>query len=70
MTAATTRTRTTPRSSPDVIRAAEHFGVHPRTIYAWIRKGYLPATRLGPKLLRIDQADIDQLPRPAARPRT
>ena len=67
MTAAATRTRTTPRSSPDVIRAAEHFGVNPRTIYKWIREGYLPATRIGPKLIRISQADLDKLPRPARR---
>lgn len=38
--------------------AAELCGVHQRTIRRWIAQGYLPATRLGPKALRIRATDL------------
>lgn len=43
--------------------AADHLGVNPRTIRRRIADGSLPAYRIGPKILRIDPADVDRLGR-------
>jgi len=48
-----------------VASAAGRAGVHPRTVKNWIKKGYLPATRLpspmGKGHLRIRLGDLDAL---------
>lgn len=42
-----------------VADAAEYVGVTTKTIRRWISSGHLPASRLGPKLIRIRRADLD-----------
>lgn len=44
--------------------AAEYLGITDRTLRRMIAAGKLPAYRLGPRLLRIDVADLDALLRP------
>lgn len=44
--------------------AAEYLGVTDRTLRRKIASGDLPASRLGARLLRINQADLDALLRP------
>jgi excisionase family DNA binding protein len=39
--------------------AAWLLGVAPWTVRAWIRDGRLKAVRLGPKMIRINRADVD-----------
>ena len=41
--------------------AAEYAGVCVRTIRRRILDGSLPAHRIGPRLLKIDRADLDRL---------
>jgi excisionase family DNA binding protein len=56
---------TTPRprwSSPD--EGASYAGVSSRTIRRRIADGSLPAHRFGPRLIKIDLNDLDQLFRP------
>ena len=38
--------------------AAKVFGVSPRTVYAWKKKGTLPAVQLGCGCVRFDQMEI------------
>jgi excisionase family DNA binding protein len=49
-------------------QAAEYAGVCVKTIRRRILDGTLPAQRFGPRLLRVDRADLDRLftPVPAA----
>jgi excisionase family DNA binding protein len=42
-------------------QAAAIAGVSESTVKRWIRKGWLPARRLGPRLTRIDVRDLDKL---------
>ncbi|WP_207346414.1 helix-turn-helix domain-containing protein [Arthrobacter sp. E3] len=44
-----------------VARAAEHYGVHPRTIRKLIETGDIQPYRIGPKVLRIDLNKTDAL---------
>ena len=55
-----------PRRPASIKTAAEHAECNPRTIYRWIQAGLLPAYRLGPKFVRVDLDDLDQLARPIA----
>lgn len=43
--------------------AAELRGVCPKTIRRWVAAGILPAYRTGPRLVRIDPADLARLDR-------
>lgn len=55
---------TRPQQIPDLIglpEAAELIGVHYRTVRRWISAGLLPATRVGPKLLKIRVTDLEAL---------
>lgn len=44
--------------------AAEYLSLDPRTIRRYIAAGRLPAYRVGPRLIKIDTADLDALARP------
>lgn len=41
--------------------AAAIAGVSESTVKRWVRRGWLPARRLGPRLTRIDARDLDRL---------
>lgn len=41
--------------------AARRLGVCPKTVRRMISDGRLPAFRLGPRMLRLDPADVDRL---------
>lgn len=47
-----------------VAEAARITGLHHYTIRRYIAEGRLPACRMGPKLIRIDTADLDALSSP------
>lgn len=53
-------------SSPyvTIAQAAEARQVSARTIRRWISTGRLPAYRTGPRLIRINPADLSRLDRP------
>ena len=40
-------------------QAAQHLNVTDRTIRNYVARGLIPAQRVGPKLLRIRQSDLD-----------
>lgn len=44
--------------------AADRCGVCRRTIRRYITQGRISAVRVGPKLLKVDAADLDVLTRP------
>ena len=44
--------------------AGERCDVDPRTIRRWISEGRLTAYRVGPRLIKIDVAELDKLVRP------
>ena len=55
------------RRHPELIgltEAAERCGVHYRTVRRWIATGKLNAVRVGPKLLKVDAADLDAIMHP------
>lgn len=47
-----------------VQQAAAHYNVSSRTIRRWIAEGRLRATRVGPKLLRVDLDNTGRLEQP------
>lgn len=55
------------RRHPELIglpEAAERCGVHYRTIRRWVATGRLDAVRVGPRLLKIDAAQLETLMQP------
>jgi excisionase family DNA binding protein len=44
--------------------AAAYAKASERTIRRWIARGDLAAFRIGPKMVRIEQVDLDRLTRP------
>ena len=44
-----------------ILEAAELAGVSDRTIRTWIASGILPAYRYGPRVVRIDPDDLDNM---------
>jgi excisionase family DNA binding protein len=60
--------RPKPQRLTSISNAASYADVTTRTIRRWIANGILPAYRVGPRLVKIDLADLDQLARriPAA----
>ncbi|OZE26167.1 hypothetical protein CH262_08315 [Rhodococcus sp. 05-2255-1e] len=47
--------------------AADYLGVDPRTIRTYIADGRLPAWRMGPRLVKVDESDLDNLLTPIGR---
>jgi excisionase family DNA binding protein len=47
----------------NVYEAAEYVGLHYQTIRQWIRKGRLPALKLG-REFRVTKADLDAMYQP------
>ena len=45
-------------------QAAEVLGVHPRTVRRYISRGILIGYRVGPRLVKVDLTDVEQLARP------
>jgi excisionase family DNA binding protein len=43
--------------------AAEYAGIPAKTLRDWVRKGRIPAYRIGPRLLQIDLDDVDAMRR-------
>lgn len=52
-----------PRQLVNISVAAEYANVHPTTLRRWIAAGRLPAYRVGPRLLKIDLGELDQIVR-------
>lgn len=51
------------RRHPELLglsEVADQAGVHYRTVRRWISNGELPATRVGRKLLKVKQSDLDK----------
>jgi excisionase family DNA binding protein len=44
-----------------IAAAAKHTGVSPKTIRRYIAAGRLAAYRMGPRLIRVDLAEVDAL---------
>jgi excisionase family DNA binding protein len=63
-TGANVRQQDSPRRKVGLAEGAAHAGVHTHTLRRWIAQGRLPAYRVGPRLIRVDLADIDALMRP------
>ena len=49
----------TPRSLESIASAARRHGVSPRTIRRRIADGAITAYRSGPRLIRVDPAEVD-----------
>ena len=49
-----------------VQEAAAHLGVKPRSVRRYIASGRLPAYRVGPRMIRVNIADLDLLIQPVA----
>jgi excisionase family DNA binding protein len=39
---------------------AERFKVSTRTVYLWVDRGLLPATRIGPRLIRFTEKGVEE----------
>lgn len=52
----------------DARQAAEHVGVHEKTIRRWVHSGKLAASRPGGRLLRIRRGDLEKLFEPPPPP--
>ena len=57
-------TNATPPTAETIAQAAERWGDSRDTIRRRIADGSLRAVRLGPRLIRLDPADVDALMRP------
>ena len=47
-----------------VAEAAQRVGVNPQTIRRWIAKGYIDAVRVGPRIIRVREIDVELMIRP------
>jgi excisionase family DNA binding protein len=52
-----------------VAEAAKRLHVSHPTVWRWIRAGKLAAYRVGPKTIRVDEAELATLVQPVGRPR-
>ncbi len=48
---------------------AAYLKVNRRTVYTWIKQGYLPAVKAGPKLWAVALTDLQNFLRPGAVPK-
>ncbi len=62
------------RSAPEprwasLLEAGEYAAVPHRTVRDWIKRGWLPGYRIGPRQIQVDLNDVDKLRRriPSAR---
>jgi excisionase family DNA binding protein len=53
-----------------IAEAAARFGCHPNSIRNWIAAGRIDALRLGPRMIRIDPGQLEQLLRPIPNAKT
>ena len=53
-----------PEKLVTIAAAAERLSVSELTVRRWIAAGKLTGYRVGPRLLRIDAAELDQIARP------
>ena len=44
-----------------VIEAAREIRIHPATLRRWIAEGHVPASRYGPRSIRLRRTDVDAL---------
>lgn len=58
------RQDTLPRRWLSQAEAADYLGITDRTLRRMVARGDLPGYRLGPRLTRFDQSDLDALLRP------
>jgi len=61
--------RTTPRKPTQlasIAEAADRLAVNRRTIYRWVNDGLITGWRVGPKLIKVDLAELDKLITPVA----
>ena len=59
--------RTSPLSRRQLVtveRAAEYADCAPRTIRRYVAAGLIPGYRMGPRLVRVDLAELDAMLRP------
>jgi excisionase family DNA binding protein len=49
------------RRFESIPKAAEYFGVGPKTIRRWIDEGRITGFRAGPRLIRVDLNELDAL---------
>lgn len=61
MTAQPKTQRVRTRQFESLSEAAERTGISVRTLRRRIAEGRLPAYRSGPRIIRIDSADVDRL---------
>jgi excisionase family DNA binding protein len=50
------------------LQVAEYLKVTRRTVYSWIKEGYVPAVKAGPKLWQVAAHDLETLLRPGEVP--
>lgn len=50
-----------PKQLRSIEFAANYLGVTTRTIQSYIADGRLPAWRMGPRLVKVDENDLDSL---------
>jgi excisionase family DNA binding protein len=53
----------TPRKLVNLVEAGEYLGVHQRTVRRYISEGRLKGYQVGPRLVKVDQADLDAVVR-------
>lgn len=57
------RSTATRRRLASIAEAATYFDVSTRTIRRYISNGFLPAYRVGPRLIKVDLDELDKLAR-------
>lgn len=65
--AKTSRATTTNTRRPELVSiraAADYCDVDPRSIRRWVASGRLNALRVGPRLIKIDVAELDKVMQP------
>lgn len=51
----------TPEQTVSVAEAVCRAGVHPRTMRRWVADGIITGYPLGPRMLRVNAAEVDNL---------